>query len=103
MVAGAGQEAEAGAGALKEKPEAGAVMIKFALDISKKIFASASIFILAVVLTIAGMVSDSEPSFGVLAVITVGYVNPPSVDRLIMTFATFTGGVLVPATSHIIV
>ncbi len=47
--------------------------MKLLLEISKKMFPIASTFILAVeVVAIAGIVSNSEPSLGVLAVIMVG-------------------------------
>ena len=45
----------------------------------------------------------AEPSFGSLASSTIGYVNPPSVDNLISTFAQLTGDAVVFATSHVIV
>src|SRR3954468_4953538 len=51
----------------------------------------------------SGRVTDSVPSFGVLAASTVGYVWPPSVDRLIFTFAVRIGAADVPATSQVIV
>ena len=51
-----------------------AVIVKFVFEISKKILPTASIFILAVVEALFGMVTDSEPSLGVLAINTVGKV-----------------------------
>ena len=49
-----------------------AVILKLALEISKKTLPTASTFIRAVVVAIEGTVTDSEPSFGVLANTTVG-------------------------------
>ena len=66
-------------------------MVKFTFEISKKILPTASIFTLAVVVTLLGTVIDSVPSLGVLASSTMGNVLPPSVDKLIFTFAQFTG------------
>ena len=45
----------------------------------------------------------SEPSFGVLAARTCGYVSPPSVDRLIFTSVVPTGGRSVFALSQVTV
>ena len=50
-----------------------------------------------------GSVTASEPSFGVLAASTFGYVWPPSVESAIFTFAVLTGATSVPATSHVTV
>jgi len=63
----------------------------------------ASTFILAVVLAPAGIVSDSDPSLGVLANKTVGKVCPPSVDNEILTLAQLTGGSVVLFTFQVIV
>src|SRR5690349_24271590 len=78
-------------------------MVKLAFEISKKIFPTASTFILAVVVGVFGIVSTSLPSFGVLAASTVGKVCPPSVDKDIFTFAQLTGEAVVFATAHVIV
>ncbi len=64
---------------------------------------TASTFILAVVVAPTGMVTDSVPSFGVLADMTVGKVVPPSTDNDIFTLAQLTGAPVVPATFHVIV
>src|SRR5215210_2335118 len=64
-------------------------------------FPTASIFRRAFVVPTFGRVTDSEPSFGVLAARTCGYVRPPSVERLILTAAVLTGGRFVFATFHI--
>ena len=89
--------------ALNVKPFNGADIVKFALDISKKIFDKASTFTLAVVVTTLGIVNNSDPSLGVEGEITVGYVRPPSVDKLIFTLATLNGAAFVPTTFHVIV
>src|SRR5690606_22157528 len=95
---------ETGAGVMKVNVgTVAAVILKLAFDISKKIFPTASIFILAVVVVTLGIVTNSEPSLGVLAVITVGYVNPPSVESEILTLVALIGAALVPATSQVIV
>ena len=80
-----------------------AVIVKFVLDISKKIFPTASTFILAVVVGVLGIVNTSVPSLGVLAANTVGKVCPPSVDKDIFTLAQLTGAAVVLATAHVIV
>ena len=61
-----------GAGVPNVKPLVGAVSVKLLFEISKKIFSTASTFILAVVEATGGMVTNSVPSFGVLAINTVG-------------------------------
>ena len=38
-----------------------------------------------------------------LAASTYGYVSPPSVERLILTFAALTGAAFVPATFQVTV
>jgi hypothetical protein len=81
----------------------GPVMVKLVLDISKNTLPTASTFILAVVLAPIGMVTDSVPSFGVLANRTVGKVCPPSVDNEILTLAQLTGASVVLATSQVTV
>lgn len=80
-----------------------AVMVKLLLEISKKIFPTASTFILAVVVGVFGMTNASVPSFGVLAASTVGNVCPPSVLKEIFTLAQLTGEAVVLATAHVIV
>ena len=88
-------------GALQDElPE---VMVKFVFEISKKIFPTASTFILAVVVGVLGIVNACEPSFGVLAINTVGNVCPPSVLKDIFTLAQLTGEAVVLATFHVIV
>ena len=102
MEAGAGQAEVTGPGEFKLKlPED--VMLKLELEISKKIFPTASTFILAVVEVIAGMVTAADPSLGVLAVNTLGKVCPPSVDSEILTLAQLTGAAVVLFTSQVIV
>src|SRR5579862_191554 len=60
-------------------------------DSAKKIFPIASIFTRTVDDAMFGAVISSEPVLGVLAASTVGNVNPPSVDKLILTFVTLMG------------
>ena len=91
------------AGLSKSKPGTASVMVKLALEISKKIFPTDSTFILAVVVGRLGMLNVSEPSFVVLAINTVGKVCPPSVDKDIFTLAQLTGEPVVPATFQAIV
>ena len=84
-------------------PVAPAVIVKFVLEISKKILPTASILIRAVVVGVFGISNSSLPSFAVLARRTVGNVFPPSVDNEILTFAAFTGGDELLATFHVTV
>jgi hypothetical protein len=79
------------------------VIVKFAFETSKKTLPSASIFTRALLVATCGIVTDSEPSFAVLAASTCGYVCPPSLERLIFTSLVPTGGRFVSATSHVIV
>ena len=72
-------------------------ILKLVLLISKNIFPTDSIFILAVVELITGMTSVSVPSFGVLVDNIVGKLNPPSVLNEIFTLAQLTGDAAVPA------
>ena len=71
------------------------VIVKLVLEISKKIFPTASIFILAVVEGVLGIVTASLPSFGVLAT-RVLKVVPPSVEIEIFTLAQLTGAACHP-------
>jgi hypothetical protein len=48
--------------------------VKFVFETSKKMLPTASTFTRAVVVSGFGSVTTSEPSFGVLAASTVGYV-----------------------------
>ena len=77
--------------------------MKLVLLISKKIFPTASTFILAVVDGVVGITNASVPSFGVLATSTVGNVNPPSVLNEIFTLAQLIGAMLVLFTDHVMV
>jgi hypothetical protein len=79
------------------------VMVKFVFDISKKMFPTASTLILAVEDEAEGRVTAWLPSLGVLAARTVGNVCPPSVERLIITFAQLTGANVLLATDHVTV
>lgn len=98
----AGQAEVTGAGALNVNPPA-LVIVKFELEISKKILPTASTLILAVVVAIAGMVKISVPSLGVLAANTIGKLCPPSVDNEIFTLAQLTGAAVVLVTFHVMV
>jgi hypothetical protein len=85
-------------------PHAGGVpIVKLVLEISKKIFPTASIFIRLVVPWVAGTVTTCDPSFAVEAAKTVGNVFPPSVDNKIFTAEQFTDPPLVPFTFHVTV
>ena len=77
--------------------------MKFTFETSKKMLPTASIFTRAVVVNELGITTASEPSFAVLAASTVGYVRPPSVDRLIFTLAVLIGAMSVLALSHVTV
>ena len=52
------------------------MMLKFVFEISKKMLPTASIFIRAVVVSMSGIRTDSEPSLAVLAARTVGKGGP---------------------------
>ena len=78
-------------------------IMKFVLEISKKILPTASTFILAVVVGVAGITNASVPSLGVLAASIVGKVCPPSVLNEIFTLAQSTGVKLLLATLQVIV
>lgn len=78
-------------------------MVKLVLEISKKILPTASTFILAVVVGVAGITNASVPSLGVLAASIVGKVCPPSVLNEIFTLAQSTGVKLLLATLQVIV
>ena len=60
--------------------------VKLAFEISKKTLPTASTFILAVVLYVQGIFTDSDPSFAVLASNVTGKVFPPSIDNRMFTF-----------------
>jgi hypothetical protein len=86
------------AGEAQPEPD---VIVKFVLEISKKIFPTASTFILAVVVGVLGIVTASLPSLAVLAT-NVLNVAPPSVEMDIFTLAQLTGAAVVLATLHVI-
>src|SRR5687768_7672490 len=77
------------------------VMVKLVFEISKKIFPIDSIFILAEVVAVFGMITLSLPSFTVLASKVLN-VLPPSVEIEIFTLAQFTGDAVVLATAQVI-
>ena len=77
--------------------------MKSVFETSKKMLPTASIFTRAVVVVMSGMVTSCEPSFGVSAARTYGYVSPPSSDMLIATFDVLVGGTSVFALSHVTV
>ena len=103
IVAGAGQVATAGVVVPKLNPNGGGVMVMLALLISKKILPIASTLILPVVVRVEGTVKVSVPSLAVLAANTVGKVTPPSVEKLIITFAQLIGAPVVPFTDQVTV
>ena len=92
-------EAVKPAGELQLEPEP---IVKLVLEISKKIFPTASTFILAVVVGVLGMVTTSLPSLAVLAT-RVLKVVPPSVEIEIFTLAQLTGDAVVLATFQVMV
>ena len=77
--------------------------MKFTFETSKKMLPTASIFTRAAVPGRFGIVTTSEPSFAGPAASTVGYVRPPSVDRLIFTFDALIGAMSVLALFHVTV
>src|SRR4030095_16877004 len=85
-------------------PQAGAPpIVKFVLEISKKIFPTASTFTRQVEPGDAGTVISCDPSLAVAAANKVGNVAPPSVDNKIFTVAQFTEPPLVPFTFQVTV
>ncbi len=82
---------------------AGAPIVKLVLEISKKIFPTASTFIRLVVPVVFGTFITSVTSFAVAAANTVGNVCPPSVDNKIFTLWQFTDPPFVPFTLHVTV
>ena len=78
-------------------------MVKLVLEISKKIFPTASTLILQVLLNETGTLISSEPSLGVAAAKTTGKLFPPSVDNKMFTLAQFTGAPVVPFTLQVTV
>ena len=78
------------------------VILKFVLLISKKIFPTASIFILAEAVTLFGTTIGWEPSLGVVSAKTTGKVRPPSVLKVIFTLAQLIGARLVEPTLQVI-
>ena len=62
--------------------------MKFAFETSKKTLPTASTLTRAFVVAMSGIVTACEPSFGVLAARTYGYVCPPSTESEIFTFAS---------------
>ena len=77
---------------------------KLASEISKKILPTAATLMRAVELRIPlGSITDCDPSLGVLAARVIGKVNPPSVERVIVTFAQLTGARLVLLTFQVTV
>ena len=86
-------------GATQPEPD---VIVKLVLEISKKILPTASIFTLAVVVGVLGIVTTSLPSLVVLATSVLNVV-PPSVEIDIFTLAQLTGAAVVLATFHVMV
>jgi hypothetical protein len=79
------------------------VIVKFAFEMSKKMFPTASTLILACVVLTLGSVTTSEPSLSVLSTSTVEKEFPPFVESRIRTFAQLTGVRFVDATFHVTV
>ena len=78
------------------------VIVKFVLEISKKMLPTASTLMRAVVVGRLGTVIAWLPSLAVSAT-TVGKLKPPSVDNSILTVAALTGAEVVLATFHVTV
>lgn len=97
------QETLAGAGKSKSNPGEPNVMVKLLFEISKKILPTDSTFILAVVVGTFGIVTDCEPSLGVLLASVYGHVFPPSVDNRMFTLAQLTGAAVVLFTVQVMV
>ena len=76
--------------------------MKFTLEISKNILPIASIFTLAVILVLFGIITDSVPSLGVFDARVIGHVLPPSVDNSMFTAEQFTGDASVFAEFQVI-
>jgi hypothetical protein len=72
-----------------------------ALETSKKTFPTASTLIIAFGTGVPGIVTTSEPSFGVLFARMTGNVNPELVDIEIFTAAQLTGALFVFATFQV--
>jgi hypothetical protein len=80
-----------------------APMVKLVLQMSKKMFLTASILMRAVVLGTAGIAKASVPSLAVLSANTNGKVCPPSVLNEIFTLLQLIGARLVLFTLQVIV
>ena len=79
------------------------MIAKSAFETSKKTLSTASIFTRAWVVPTIGSTTEAEPSFGVEAASTYGYVCPLSTERLIRTSAVPTGAGSVFATERCLV
>ena len=89
------------AGSENVQPVELSTIVKLVSEMSKNILPTASTFILAVVVEMFGIATDSEPSLAVEFASTVGKVCPPSVDNKIRTFAALTGAAVVLATFQV--
>ena len=78
------------------------VIVKLVLEISKKILPTASIFILAVVVGVLGIVTASVPSLAVLASNVLKCFTTICRNE-IFTLAQLTGAAVVLATAHVMV
>ena len=78
-------------------------IVKLALDTSKNTFPTDSTLTRPTVVETLGTEIVWLPSFGALVARTIGNVLPPSVERVMLTFAQLTGAVEVPATFHVTV
>ena len=80
-----------------------APMVKLVLEMSKKMFPTASIFILLLEPGVLGTGTISVPSFAVLDANTVEKLFPPSVDSKMLTNWQLMGAKSVPFTLHVTV
>ena len=81
---------------------AGVPMVKLVLEISKKIFPTASTFMRLVPPGVLGTATSSEPSFA-MPDANIENVLPPSVDKRIFTVAQLTGAAVVLFTLQVTV
>ena len=81
----------------------GALSVKSASEISKKILSTASTLTLAEFVDISGTTTVSEPSLGVEAATTTGKVRPPSSESKMFTLAQLIGARSELATSQVTV
>lgn len=83
--------------------EVAAPLIANDCEILKKMLPMASTFTRALEPGVPGIVTVSDPSLDVLLARIIGKVEPPSVERLILTLAQLTGALFVLATVQVTV